>query len=263
MGSAVAAACGGERLWVGEGRSAATFRRAAEVGLVDVDTLASLCERADTVVCICPPDAAVEQARAVHAVGFEGTYVDANAISTAVSRAIGELFDNYVDGSIIGLPPRVGGSTRLYLAGKSAAAVARLWEGSALEVRVLDGEPGAASAVKMCFAAWTKGTGALLLAIRALAEAEGVSDALLAEWETSMPGLITQADNVAAGVGPKAWRFSGEMEQIAATFADAGLPDGFHLAAADIYERMTDLKDQSPAPTLDEVLQTLNSPPQP
>ena len=112
-----------------------------------------------------------------------------------------------------------------------------------LEVSVVDDRPASASALKMCYAAYTKGTSALLLAIRALAEAEGVSEALLSEWDVSQRDLITRSEGAAQGTAGKAWRFVGEMEEIAATFEAQDLPGGFHRAAADIYERMRLLKD--------------------
>ena len=108
----------------------------------------------------------------------------------------------------------------------------------------------------MCFAAWTKGTAALLLAIRALATAEGVDDALLSEWATSMPGLAGQADAAASANAPKAWRFAGELEEIASGFAANGLPAGFGAAAADVYERLAEFKGTSDT-TVAEVIGAL------
>jgi hypothetical protein len=93
-----------------------------------------------------------------------------------------------------------------------------------LEAVVLAGDVVAASALKMCYAAWTKGTSALLLAIRAAAAAHGVEAALAAEWERTQPGLAARSQ-AAAGTARKAWRFAGEMDQIAACLAEAGLPD--------------------------------------
>jgi len=103
----------------------------------------------------------------------------------------------------------------------------------------------------MCYAAWTKGTAALLLAIRAVARDLGVEDALLAEWDRTQPDLRARSE-AATGSVPKAWRFVGEMKEIAATFAAAGYPDGFALAAAEIYSRLAEFKDVQP--TLDEAL---------
>src|SRR6266545_1877039 len=92
-----------------------------------------------------------------------------------------------------------------------------------------------ASAVKMAYAAWTKGTAALLLAIGLLAEAEGVEAPLLEEWRLSLPELPEAATRAARSAAAKGWRWVGEMDEIAATFAAAGLPDGFHRAAAEMF----------------------------
>ena len=113
--------------------------------------------------------------------------------------------------------------------------------------------------MKVCYAAWTKGTAALLLTIRALAAAEGVEDALLAEWATSLPGLATQSERAATGNAPKAWRFVGEMDEIAASFTAHGLPDGFAAAAAGVYDRLAGFKDTTGI-TLGAVIEALNDP---
>lgn len=250
-------------LWAGEGRSAATKERATAAGLTDVVSLDALVEQADCIISVCPPSSAVEQAQSVRAFGFSGCYVDANAVSPDTARTIGDLFDDFVDGGIVGPPVRDAGTTRLYLAGHRAADVATRFDGSDLETRLVDGGPGSASAVKMCFAAWTKGTSALLLAIRALAEAEGVTDDLLGEWATSMPDLVARSNRTPATVGPKAWRFEGEMHEIADSFAAANLPDGFHRGAAEVYSRLTSLEGRpstgDDAATIDEVLRLLGS----
>ncbi len=266
MGASLAACALGaaERLWVSAGRSPAAAARAAATGLVDAGDLAALCRRSDVIVSICPPSAADDVAAAVAATGFGGVYVDANAVSPATAARVEAYFgERYVDGGVIGPPATRPGTTRLYLAGPQAAGLAPLWAGSAFDVRALadtaDGAP--ASTLKMAYAAWTKGSNALLLAVNALASQAGALDALWAEWELSQPGLRERADRVAAGSGPKAWRFEGEMAEIAATMAAAGLPDGFHRGAEDLYRRLAGLKDHH-GPTLAEVLAVLaGSPP--
>jgi 3-hydroxyisobutyrate dehydrogenase-like beta-hydroxyacid dehydrogenase len=211
--------------------------------MTEVDSLAELVERSHTIVSVCPPASAVAVAESVGALGFTGIYLDANAVAPATARSIGERFDRFVDGGVVGPPARTAGSTRLYLSGPEADDVAALWNGSVVEARIVSADPGAASAVKMCFAAWTKGTAALLFNIRALGFAEGVNDALLAEWATSLPNLTAQSESSARNVGPKAWRFEGEMHEIGNTFAAHDLPDGFARAAADVYRRLADCKD--------------------
>ena len=143
----------------------------------------------------------------------------------------------YVDGGIIGPPPGSPGTTRLYLSGDHAGAIVDLFKGTGLDTRITAGPTTAASAVKMAYAAWTKGTAAMLLAARALARAEGVEEALLAEWALSQPNLADQSQRAAQSGVTKGWRWIAEMEEIAHSMAEAGLPDGFHQAAAEIYRR--------------------------
>jgi hypothetical protein len=98
--------------------------------------------------------------------------------------------------------------------------VAAAFAGSPLEALVVSARVGDASALKMAYAAWTKGTAALV-----------------AEWERSLPGLEDTHARAVRSAAAKGWRWAAEMEQIAATFAAAGQPDGFHRAAAEIYRR--------------------------
>ncbi len=259
MGASLAAACDGERLWCGHGRSVATRTRAEAAGMEDVGSIDVLVRRADVIVSVCPPASAIAVARSISAAGFDGVYIDVNAVSPATAREVAKLFERFVDGGVVGPPVQKPGNTRLYLSGDAATQVARLWAGSPLETLVVDGGPGAASAVKVCFAAWTKGSAALLLAIRALAKAETVEDALLAEWATSMPDLAGQSERAAATNAPKAWRFAGELDEIADSFAAHGLPDGFGRAASDVYERLSRFKNDSNV-TLREVIGALRHP---
>ena len=256
MGASLAAACGTNALWASEGRSPETAERSEAAGLRDVGSVAAGLDDASCVVSICPPAAAEALADQVAGAGYSGLYVDANAISPATSRRIAARFDNYVDGSVIGPPAHQPGTTRLYLSGSSASIVAELWQGSTVDARVIDGDAGAASALKMAYASWTKIGSAMALAIRALAAAEGVEDALVAEWDLSQPGMVARSERAAAGTGPKAWRFVGEMHQIADAFEAAGLPAGFADAGASIYERLAPLKGTS-SPGLDDVLELL------
>ena len=129
----------------------------------------------------------------------------------------------------------------------------------------MDGRGGAASAVKMAYAAWTKGTAALLLAARALAEAENVEDPLLAEWALSQPALAGRLEGAARSAVAKGWRWDAEMTEIAASMAAAGLPDGFHLAAAEIFRRSPRLDpaaaaDAEPGDIVARVLAALTGP---
>jgi 3-hydroxyisobutyrate dehydrogenase-like beta-hydroxyacid dehydrogenase len=249
MGASIGAAarCHTEVLWASRGRSDATRRRALESGLVDAGDLDSILQQSAVVMAVCPPHAALELARQVAGAGFRGLYVDANAVSpetaTTIARTVEDAGARFVDGAIIGPPAHRAGTTRLFLAGDEAERVARLFAGSPLEAIALAAPPPAASALKIAYAAYTKGTTALLLAIRALARRHGVEGALLEEWHTSQPELVRRSETGALRAAPKAWRFVAEMDEIAATFAEAGLPDGFHRAASELYRRLERFKD--------------------
>ncbi len=226
-------------LWASEGRSAATAARAGAAGLSDAGTVASVARDAETIISVCPPHAATDMAWAVH--GFRGLYVDANAVSPGTAREVAQMITDsggrYVDGGIIGLPPTAPGSTRLYLSGPDAATVQALFAGSDLDARIAGPALTAASAVKMAYGAWTKGTAALILAIREFAREQSVEETLLAEWALSQPKLETRFQGSARSATAKGWRWVAEMEEIASAFASSGLPDGFHLAAAEVFRR--------------------------
>ena len=264
MGAVVGAcarAAGQRVLWASAGRSGETRARAAAAGLEDAGTVAAVIAASDVVLSICPPHAALDLAREVAAQRFGGLFVDGNAVAPATAREIGTTVEqagaNFVDGGLIGPPPRAAGSTRLYLSGREAKRAVALFESSALEAIAVNDVPGAASALKMVYAAFTKGTSALLMGVRALAASEGVDDALLAEWHRSQPDLPRKSEAAARDNAKKAWRFVGEMHEIASTFASAGLPEGFHEAAAEVFQRMAHWKDVPAAPTLAEVQKAL------
>jgi 3-hydroxyisobutyrate dehydrogenase-like beta-hydroxyacid dehydrogenase len=263
MGAAVGAVLRGadrDVVWASTGRSSASARRAEAAGLDDAGTVDELSRRAGVILSVCPPHAALETAREV--AGFGGVFVDANAVSAATSRAVGEVIvdggGTYVDGGIVGSPPTARGTTRLYLSGDGAAAVAGLFAGTIVDARVLSARIGDASAMKMAYAAWTKGTAAVVRMGRAPAREAGLEAALLADWDESIPHLREMSLQAARSAAAKGWRWDAEMEEIAAEFAAAGLPDGFHLAAAELFRRSPRI-DGAPADdaTLDAVLREL------
>jgi 3-hydroxyisobutyrate dehydrogenase-like beta-hydroxyacid dehydrogenase len=249
---AAAATSGARVVWVSHLRSDATRERAKKAGLTDVETLSNAVRQSDVILSVCPPHAALELARAVTERHFTGVYVDANAVNRATAEKIGATLVNagatFVDGGIIGSPVERTGTTRLYLSGSRARDVAELFAASMLEAKAIGEIPGAASALKLAYAAWTKCTDALLLAIRAYATIEEVDQALLEEWRLSQPQLERRCLQAAAVATPKAWRYAGEMKEIATTFEAAGLPAGFHAAAAEICARLSCFKDITDPP---------------
>lgn len=263
MGAAIGAClvgAGHRVVWDSTGRSPSTRARAESAHLEDLASLNRVLGAATVVLSVCPPHGALDLAHLVAKKGFSGIYVDANALSPETAREAGRTAEAagayFVDGGIIGSPPGKGIRTRLYLSGRRAKEVAGLFAGSSMEATSLDGPIGAASAVKVCYAAWTKGATALLAAIRALARQHGVEGALLEEWSLSQPELPRRSEAVSTSAR-KAWRWVAEMDEIAASFSAAALPDGFHRAAAEIYRRLESFKDCGTPPPLSEVLDVL------
>ncbi len=242
MGAALGAVLvgiGHDVVWASEGRSAATAGRAADAGLRDVVWLDALAATSDLVVSVCPPDRAGALAGALPA--FGGIYLDANAVAPETAVAIGAGIaaggGRFVDGAVVGPPPVAAGTTRLYLSGPDALEVSEAWASPLLEVAVISSWPGSASALKAAYAAWTKGSAALLLASIDAARAEGVEGWLRDEWARSRPELADLALRATRQAEAKGWRWSGEMAEGARFLESHGLPGGFHRAAAEIYDR--------------------------
>ena len=221
MGAVVGRAVRGEVLWASDGRSEASRRRAA--GFTDVGSIAPLAASSDVVLSICPPAIAEEVAEQVFGSGFEGIFVEANAISPERMRRIAKLGPRVVDGSIIAKT-----TVNLYLAGEEASAIADLFEG---EVRAMDlrAEPGAASALKMAFGGWNK------IGIALTGQARGIAAAYGVERWLDQEGV--PADRLPR-VANRAWRWAPEMEEVAATCLECGLGDELPRAAADFYRRV-------------------------
>lgn len=244
MGASVGSALkpvAGAVIWAAAGRSITTSKRAEIADLVGVPDVAELARRSDVIISVCPPDAALDVAEQVAAaVADPPLFVDANAVSPATVRGIGELLgtDHVVDGAIIGPPAWEPGHTVLWLAGDAAPAVASLFAGSPFTARVLDGGLGAASGLKACFALRSKALPMIWVAMVEAARAYGVEDELRAEVARDGGDLAAALAGIDERASGKAWRWVGEMEQAGDALAGVDVPDGFSRAAAEMYRRM-------------------------
>ncbi len=227
-------------------RSARTRGLAARAGIRDLGGIDALVAQADLVLSIMPPAAAVaaaqEVATAMTAVGATPPYADCNAIAPATTKRIAALIGTagaaYVDAGIIGGPPADGNGPRFYASGPDAHLLAPL-QGGGLVVRDLGGAIERASALKMCYAAVTKGTSALQFAQLAAASRLGVDEALAAELAESQSATYAGMRRALPGLPAKAPRWIEEMRQIAATFEAVGVPGDFHRGAAALYELLS------------------------
>ena len=244
MGALVGSAVDGDVLWASEGRSEATRRRGGEFR--DVGTVRELVAASEVVISLCPPAIAEDVAGEVAAEGFDGIYLEANAIAPERVRRIGGYL-RCVDGSVIS---RSG--VNLYLSGDpgDVAAVAALFPKGDVEPIALEGGVGAASALKMAFGGWNKIGTALTAQAWAIARAYGVEEALAAEGVDS-DRFVRSAR--------KAWRWAPEMEEVAETAEALGLPGGMGHGAAELFRRWDAHRDR-PA-ELDELLGDLSREP--
>lgn len=264
MGVSVAASAinsGHEVYWGSKGRSDKTRLRAEKYHLVEVESLLQLYHTVEIIISVCPPHAAENVATSVIEQGFKGLYLDANAISPQRAIKIGQMMEangiRFIDGGIIGGPAWTPKGTQLYLSGKEAQVIVNCFSSGPLETKIISDEIGKASALKMCYAAYSKGTTALLAAILATAESLGVRDELYQQWDMDETGFSEQVNRRVTRVTAKAWRFEGEMHEIASTFREAGLPGGFHESAAEIYRRIATVRGESEALSLVEILDAL------
>ena len=229
------------------GRGQDSRQRAAQSGFEDVADLEALVRQADMLLSIVPPAVAGaiadQVASAVQASGTDLLYVDCNAVAPRTARSIAATISaagvRFADAGIIGPPPTRPGN-RVYASGTAAAEFATLTE-FGLDIQTLDGGVGAASGLKMCYAAMTKGVQALGAELLVAARLMGVEDTLLHEQSQGGVAAVRQfIERALPAMPPKAYRWIGEMEEIAQTFEDLGLPGRMLMGAADVY---TDVRD--------------------
>jgi 3-hydroxyisobutyrate dehydrogenase-like beta-hydroxyacid dehydrogenase len=236
-----------------------------------VGTVAELVQKAEIILSILVPAQAVIAAEvvaaAVASIQTDVLYVDCNAIAPQTAQQLDRIITaaggRFVDASIIGPPPRKPGATRFYASGPAATSFAVLRD-FGLDVTVLGDQVGQASALKMCYAALTKGFTALCTELLTAAAALGVSAPLTAELEQSQASFYKQMSQSIPGMPSKARRWVGEMEEIAQTFDQLGLTPQILAGAADLYRFVSATplaertpEDTSPLPTLAETVRSL------
>ena len=246
MGSAVGRvlATGGARVVATlEGRSERTAGLAE--GLELLPTLDAVVAASGIVLSIVPPGAALEVAGAVadaaSRTGARPDVADLNAISPATMAAVAERLGaaglSAVDGSISGPPPRLAG-TIVYLSGTRAAQIASL-DAPGLDLRVVGGEVGTASAIKMSTASFYKGRAAVLAQALRAARSNGVLELVLEDLRRHFPDLADEAPRMLQSIAAKSGRYVAEMEEIAATQEEAGLTPDLFAAFATVYREIS------------------------
>lgn len=229
-----------------DGRSEDTRERAAEQGIEDVGSLDDLVKVCDLILSILVPSEArsfaQDVAEAIVRTDADVAVADCNAISPATGIKIDEIITaaggRFIDAGIIGGSPRTGAVPRIYASGEHASVLAEL-DGKGIKVPVLNGPVGRASGLKMCYAAITKGTSALYASTLMTAKSLGLYEDLIREMQGSQASTLAAMDGVKS-ISARAFRWIGEMEEIAATFEDAGATPKIHLGAAETFQQIAD-----------------------
>ena len=237
-----------------DGRSERTRALAEEAGFRAVSGIDSIVEETDLVMSILVPSEAISVAReaaaAMKRTGASPAYADCNAVSPDTARELGGIIEaaggRFIDAGIIGGPPGSGSPPRFYASGPHEAVIGEL-DGKGIIVPLLGGDVGRASAIKMCYASLTKGVSALQTAALVAAHRLGLSSELEEEMSSSQAKVLAQMQSV-IGLPGKAFRWVGEMEEIAATFESVGVTGNFHHGAAEIFRMVADspLGDERP-----------------
>lgn len=238
-----------------DGRSERTRTLAREAGLNDCGSMLKLIETCDVVLSILNPAAAIDNARAVAAAmkssGRSRLFVDCNAVApqtvTDIATIITAAGGDCIDAGIIGPPPRGKARMRMYVSGPRAALLEQIAT-PGIDVRVMSDRIGDASAIKMCYASYTKGAVALGVEMLMTARRLGVDAALDRELRESLAESRDWIISRSTSMPPKAYRWVPEMLEIAKTFEGAGLTPKILQGAADMYAMIaqTPLGKESP-----------------
>jgi len=228
-----------------DGRSTRTSELAKKAGITDCGSLAKLVETCDMLISVLNPGAAIDFAKnvatACKATGRKIVFADCNAIAPETMKEIADLITATgsicIDGGIVGPPPRGGAKMRLYVSGPDATLMNRI-NCPEITIKVAGEKIGDASAVKMCYAAFTKGSTALGVELLVAARKLGVEKTLEAELKGSQAEGYESLLNRSERMPFKAYRWVPEMNEIAKTFQDAGLTPRMLQGAADLYEKI-------------------------
>lgn len=230
-----------------DGRSERSCALAAQAEIEDAGDLASLIGRVDLLMSVMPPSVAVlfatEVTKLMTSTGATPLFADCNAIAPSSSRTIADLITgagaDFLDGGIIGAPPGRSAATRLYVSGDHPERLDALARPD-LIIRTLDGGIGAASAIKMCYAALNKGAMTLEALVLTGAEQLGLSAELRQELSESQTQVLARMERRVPWLAADAERWSGEMLEIAKTFAEVGLTPLIHEGAADVFQLLAE-----------------------
>src|SRR5215475_1546540 len=222
---------GAEVLTYAKDRSETTRKRAENVAVKCVPSMAALVKDADLIVSIVVPSAAKRVATKVATAAAKSgrsnlLYLDANAISPMTAVEIGKVLQpsgvNFVDGCIIGSATKMDKGAMVYVSGAQAARIQELAL-YGFSVSVLGPAVAQASAFKVVYAGLTKGLQGLFVELLMGARSFGLLDEILKRYEESFPGLLDKVTSSIVGLRIHAGRRAEEMDELKRTFNHHGM----------------------------------------
>lgn len=223
------------------------WQRYDRLGISGAATIAEALASADLIFSTVTADQALEAARAgAPHIGQGACWLDLNSVAPSSKRTAAELIEaaggRYVDVAVMApVRPKLN-MVPLLISGPHAADIAPVLESLPLAPRVVEGDVGAASAIKMIRSVMIKGIEALTAECLLAAAAAGVEDEVVAslvgshgdtDWRRRLPYNLERMMVHGA-------RRAAEMEEVAKTLRDLGLPDAMAQATIGWQRRIAD-----------------------
>ncbi|POR32076.1 Uncharacterized protein TPAR_07713 [Tolypocladium paradoxum] len=257
-----------------QGRSEDTVERARKANVETLPSDLDLVQQCSVILSVVPPRDAEATAQRVADALSGGSkrdsvyFVDLNAVSPSTCKGMAVMFERarvpvrFIDGCILGAPPRLRTTTgtapdslqnndadpewrRPNIPISGPHTLSSLPDGdrlaSALNLRTISPDIGAASGLKMCFAAIAKGFTALVTQSFTTAHRLGVARELKQELSDILPRHLATAERSVPDMPPKAYRWVREMEEIADTMTEeGGWGRELFRGAAGVYKAVAD-----------------------
>jgi len=182
------------------GRSAITRARALAANFVVVPSLEEVARSSDIVISLVPPAKALEVAICFAVCankcadgGRMPIFIEANSVAARTKKQIADILASVgvscLDGAFLGPANRIGTENVMLLSGPGADGVAPVFR-KVVEARVVGGEVGQASSLKMTMAILTKALPALLLEMVCTSAKNGQLGPALDLMRRLYPGII-------------------------------------------------------------------------
>lgn len=238
--------------------------RFARLGVEGFASLAEALAEADLVISVVTADQAVAAATAAAPHMNQGAFFcDCNSCAPSSKQTSAQAVEaaggRYVDVAVMAPVHPALNKVPLLISGPHAAEIVPLLETLPLSLRVVAGDVGRASTIKMVRSVLVKGLEALTSEFMLAVEAAGVADEVLPTLSINYPGIDwdAQATYNFERMMVHGARRAAEMAEVAKTLSDLGLPNGVSAASVDWETRIAAVPVAPPADPKDTDAMTM------